>query len=668
MKSLVKKYFALLLAAALVITGMNGLPVYSQSVLAADNVPEGYIPVYTISDLYGIRNNLSGNYILMNDIDLTEATQSGGSLDTGHGWTPIDNFNGTLDGNGYRIKGMNIYYDDIRESGNYGLFGYLEGSVKRLGLTDVNINLVNNAQGSVYSNNIFSCGAVAGYAQNADIEECFAEGKITVTGDSDIDKCVGGICGISWETKNCYSNMDINTNIKIDEAEYLSWTGVGGIVGWGEADTCYNRGNVDNATGGAISGYIENKNKNCIYLNGTGIGNYDNTDTPLTETQMKDANFYTNFDFSNVWELDSDCIYPYPQLRSCRQIRLTKLAWAQIPVKTEYNQGDVFDTTGGILNYTYEDGTSSSGYVIEQMIAGYDMMQIGKQIITVRKGNMAVTYTINVNPIPVAGISLNQTELYMEKGDTETLAATVMPANATDRRVEWSSSNSSVAIVDQTGKITALNNGEADIVAKASNGLQSVCHVKVLIFCNYIDIDTDSLAGMYSGNNTYAFPKGSLVQLHYAMYPDKSTESVKWIVDDNSIVKINEQNIMRCLKTGTTRITICTDSGKKDSILVKVIKVKGINLKKVKGLKITASKKKLTIKWKKAAGARAYYVQIAQDKKFTKGVKSYKVSGTKIIFKGKRKKKYYVRVSTYAIENGIVLYGKYSAIKSKKTK
>lgn len=38
----------------------------------AESVPSGYIPIYTIDDLYGINDNLSGNYILMNDIDLSE--------------------------------------------------------------------------------------------------------------------------------------------------------------------------------------------------------------------------------------------------------------------------------------------------------------------------------------------------------------------------------------------------------------------------------------------------------------------------------------------------------------------------------------------------------------------------------------------------------------------
>ncbi len=635
MKSMVKRCFSLLLVMALAISGVTYLPVRSQTVFAADNVPEGYTPIRTVSDLYGIRNNLSGNYILMNDIDLTEATSKGGSLDTGHGWTPIDGFSGTFDGGGHRIKGMNIYGDVGRDC---GLFGTMSGKVKRLGLTDVNIDVKDSY-----------CGAIAG-SDKGNIEQCFATGRITANND------VGGICGeCSFRTiSDCYSDVEIKAD-----------GNVGGIAGYSYDATikkCYNRGSVNNGTGAAISdrGY----KKDCVYLIGTGTGS--ESATPLTETQMKDANYYTNFDFNNVWELDSDSAYPYPQLRNCMQTCLTSLTWGQEPVKKEYNQGDVLDLSGGVLNYTYEDGASGSCSVTERMIAGHDMMQIGSQNITVRKGNMAVTYAVNINPIPVAGVSLDKTELYMEKGDTETLVATIMPVNATDQRVEWSSANSSVATVDQTGKVRAIKNGETDIIATASNGQQAVCHVKVLILCTYISIDTSSLSGMYDSYDTYAFPKGSSVQLSYTMYPEKSTESVKWIIDDSSIVKIDDKNIMTCLKTGTTRITVHTDSGKEDSIYVKV--TKGKSLKKVKGLKITSSKKKLTIQWKYVSDASGYYVQVAQNKKFTKKVKNYKVSDTRKVFKGKKKKKYYVRVRAYTVSNGLTIYGKYSAVKSKKTK
>lgn len=69
-------------------------------------IPEGYTPIKSVDDLYGINNNPEGSYILMNDIDLSQ-TAAGGKWDFGNRWKPIEEFYDTLDGNGYRI--MNIY-------------------------------------------------------------------------------------------------------------------------------------------------------------------------------------------------------------------------------------------------------------------------------------------------------------------------------------------------------------------------------------------------------------------------------------------------------------------------------------------------------------------------------------------------------------------------------
>ena len=44
---------------------------------SSTEIPEGYTPIYTIADLAGINSDTSGNYILMNDIDMTEETSPG---------------------------------------------------------------------------------------------------------------------------------------------------------------------------------------------------------------------------------------------------------------------------------------------------------------------------------------------------------------------------------------------------------------------------------------------------------------------------------------------------------------------------------------------------------------------------------------------------------------
>ena len=71
---------------------------------------------------------------------------------------------------------------------------------------------------------------------------------------------------------------------------------------------------------------------------------------------------------------------------------------------------------------------------------------------------------------PVTGVALNETELEITVGATAALVATVLPYNATNRNVEWSSSNASVATVSQTGVVTAVAAGTATITVTTVDG------------------------------------------------------------------------------------------------------------------------------------------------------------------------------------------------------
>ncbi len=98
----------------------------------------------------------------------------------------------------------------------------------------------------------------------------------------------------------------------------------------------------------------------------------------------------------------------------------------------------------------------------------------------------AKEYTITIvrqSPpaIPVTGISLDQTELTLTLGEAAVeLHATVLPADATNPAVSWTSSNSQVATVDQNGMVTPVAKGNATITVTAlDNGQTATCDVTV---------------------------------------------------------------------------------------------------------------------------------------------------------------------------------------------
>ena len=85
-----------------------------------------------------------------------------------------------------------------------------------------------------------------------------------------------------------------------------------------------------------------------------------------------------------------------------------------------------------------------------------------------------------VNLLKQEVLSLNATQRNLAKGISTTLTATISPTNSANRTIIWSSSNQHTATIDNTGKVTALENGTAIITAKTSDGkLVATCSIIV---------------------------------------------------------------------------------------------------------------------------------------------------------------------------------------------
>jgi uncharacterized protein YjdB len=81
-------------------------------------------------------------------------------------------------------------------------------------------------------------------------------------------------------------------------------------------------------------------------------------------------------------------------------------------------------------------------------------------------------FTACPNPAgPTAsGVSLDQTSLTLTVGETASLAAAVAPPDAADKSVSWSSSEDTVATVDNTGTVSAVSPGTAAITVTTIDG------------------------------------------------------------------------------------------------------------------------------------------------------------------------------------------------------
>ena len=105
----------------------------------------------------------------------------------------------------------------------------------------------------------------------------------------------------------------------------------------------------------------------------------------------------------------------------------------------------------------------------------------GKATIRANAGKNAayIKVTVKAKTVAVTGVTLDQTELELETGGTATLKATVMPDNASDNTVTWTTSDEKVAKVEN-GEVTAVAAGEAIITATTNDGgFTATCKVTV---------------------------------------------------------------------------------------------------------------------------------------------------------------------------------------------
>lgn len=638
------------------------------------SVPDGYTGIYNIADLSGIRNNPSGKYILMNDIDMTEDTKKGGDWDNGMGWAPIEEFSGVLDGNGHQIIGMNIYTDtdeSAEETWYVGLIGLLKnGSIKNLGMKNVNIDVKARYVGALVGRIEFKNSP-----KTSVIKNCYISGDIRNTNGYNIYYSSGGIAGYiglsvySDDTviENCL-NM---ANITVGTAGADSYAG--GILGncWGadfDSKVCKNCYSIGKIKGAAHNGGITLSTcGNCFYLKGS-IENKEEWkqegETALTNAQMKYAQTFTGFDFKNTWEIDPYCSYQYPQLKDNRYIRVKNVILLSKPNKIIYNQGDKLDLSGAAVKVVYDDGTDANIAVSNNMLGSYDMKKLGTQTIIIQYGGKKVSFDIDVKEIFASSIKLNQSKIDMKKGKTYQLKATVYPTNTTNKKLTWTSDDSSIATVNSSGKITAKSAGTTTIWVSTANGKTAKCVVNVQVLAVELNIIPDAIT----------LKEGQSKQLKAVVSPIDTTERVKWHSSNPKIAKVDQTGKVTALKSGETVIYATTDSldywagcnvrVKKAATNSGNISVSKTVIKKVSALK----KKKALIKYNKVQGASSYQIQYSMKKNFagakTKTAKgnSLKVSGLKV------NKKYYFRVRVCKKVNGRTYYSGWSNVKSVRAK
>ena len=175
-----------------------------------------------------------------------------------------------------------------------------------------------------------------------------------------------------------------------------------------------------------------------------------------------------------------------------------------------------------------------------------------------KKASCKVT-VIGIQPVSVTS-SLKSKKL--EVGSSVTLKATVSPSNAENKTLTWSSSNSAVAVVSSSGKVTAKKKGTATITVKTVNGKKATCKVTV------IGIQPHALNLNLSAKKLEV---GSFVTLKATVSPSNAeNKTVTWGTEATSIATV-QGGVVKAKGEGSVTITATTVNGKKATCKVTVI-------------------------------------------------------------------------------------------------
>lgn len=257
------------------------------------------------------------------------------------------------------------------------------------------------------------------------------------------------------------------------------------------------------------------------------------------------------------------------------EIRLKKKNSSQLKA-TIYPEG----ARNGIVEYT----SDKEDIVTVNKVTGYVMAKDnGVATITATlKSNNKVQATclviVSDSDVEITDIKLNATNINLKIDSTFTLTYKLTPASATLHEIEFTSSDPSVATVDETGVIKGISEGKAIIeVSDKISGIKTGAEVEVSseagVDPKSIEVEpTDITIGV-----------GGSQKINVLIKPSDANANVTWQSLDDDVASVSSSGVITGKKTGSTQVVVTTVNNKSAYVDVKVtnesIEVEGIKAK-----------------------------------------------------------------------------------------
>lgn len=210
--------------------------------------------------------------------------------------------------------------------------------------------------------------------------------------------------------------------------------------------------------------------------------------------------------------------------------------------------------------------TSSNVEVITASGKELTAVKIGKAVITLTNKASSVSTTINVEVVPqdASELKLNKSELTLFVGEKETLEATIIPEDATEKELVWQSKDTKIATVSSDGEIEAMGVGETEITVTTKDGKVSA---KAKVIVKPVTAQSIEFA-----QAEIVMAIGSTATISATVLPENTTDkSLVWTSSQPSVVSVDAKGTVKALKAGTASITaIAKDSKVKNTLKVQV--------------------------------------------------------------------------------------------------
>lgn len=170
--------------------------------------------------------------------------------------------------------------------------------------------------------------------------------------------------------------------------------------------------------------------------------------------------------------------------------------------------------------------------------------------------------------VEVTDVNLSLADTSLTIGDKAKINAEVLPLDATDTTLSWTSSNDGVVRVDNSGNIETISKGTATIKAEASNGVFG--EIAITVSEAIVNPPTE-ITKVTLDRHDVTLEKGDTLKLNVEILPvEFANEIVSWITNDRTVVEVDTDGTLTAIGKGTTTVEVIADNGVKDVCTVTV--------------------------------------------------------------------------------------------------